>query len=117
MNKTYTVFHAKEPTFGIGGDPAFNMENYIEVAKVQCDTLDAVYSLTNHIKEDWTLNKEILFCNARVRSTSCGDVIVDDETGIQYKVLLVGFGNLTYIEDETPLKRFGNGWMFKAFRE
>ena len=119
MNKTFTVFHAKIPNFGVTqkDNPNFCELHYVEVAKVQCNTLNEVYSLTNHIGKDWTTNKEIISCNAKCRSTSCGDVIVDDKTGEQYMVLGVGFGKLTYIENENPLKRFNNGWLFKSFTE
>ena len=95
MSKQFKVFHAINPRFGftVSDNPAFNKKNYKEVATVDCENLDHVFQATNHIDHDWTTNPEVLSCNANVRSTSCGDVIVDPD-GRKVMVLGCGFGEI-----------------------
>lgn len=63
---------------------------YIEVAEVAgaALTLEDVFRLTSHIATDWTTNTEVVAKRRDVRSTSVGDIVVDQE---------------------------GNGWLCSAF--
>jgi len=77
----YTVFHARNPTFQnwTTGNPAFPL-GYEKVAVVECDNLEQAFHVTNHIDEDWTVNKEVVeLFKSQSRSTSVGDVIVDGD--------------------------------------
>jgi len=81
MTMRFEIYHAKNPTFGFGEKPKFP-EDYEKVAKVECDDLCDVFTLTNHIESEWTKNPEILeLCGmkTRYRSTSVGDVVVDGD--------------------------------------
>jgi len=82
MTKTmkFTVYHAKQPTFGFGEQPAFP-EAYDKIAIVECEDVDDVFRATNHIDHDWRMNPEVIESfKDKVRSTSVGDV-VEDEVG------------------------------------
>ena len=85
----YTVYHAVNPTFGFGVKPQLPGE-YEKVAEVECSDLEDVFRVTNHIDEAWQENKEVLWSKRPARSTSVGDVIVDD-TGDQYYCASVGW--------------------------
>jgi hypothetical protein len=72
----YTVFHAKEPNFGMGKPPEF--KDYEKVAEVETTGLESVFRLTNHINHSWTQNPEVRwFKGGGVRSTSVGDIVID----------------------------------------
>ena len=95
----YNVHHAIHPTFGfkVEQNPAFNFENYSHVASVECDSLNHVYEVTNHISRDWTTNPEVKWRRgdgANTRSTSCGDVILEKDSGKKFMVLGAGFGEI-----------------------
>ena len=89
----YKVYHAKEPTFGIGGNPVFPDE-YQHVATVRCSRLEDVFRLTNHIDHDWTKNNEVEWSGGWTRSTSVGDVVID-ETGETHICEVIGWQQLT----------------------
>jgi len=52
-------------------------EDYEVVAAVEADNIEHVFEKTNHIDRDWTENEGVIPTKTRVRSTSCGDVVVD----------------------------------------
>ena len=87
----FKVYHAKEMVSAYGSFPEFTLANYEEVAVVECKGLDDAFHLTNHIDEDWTLNKGIVSCNATCRSTSVGDVIVQEELGKAFRCMRFGW--------------------------
>ena len=58
------------------GRPAFS--EYKKVAVVEAEDIDAVFELTNHIDSDWTENPGVVAEPGRHRSTSVGDIIVDE---------------------------------------
>ena len=75
----YSVYHAKQPTFGFGDRPIFP-KAYKKVADVECYNLDDAFRVTNHIDKDWRTNPEVIESfQDKVRSTSVGDVIVDKD--------------------------------------
>ena len=75
----FQVWHAKNPSFGIGAKPAFP-ESYTKIAEVECDALDDVFEATNHIDRNWLHNPEVKASYVlRARSTSVGDVVVTPE--------------------------------------
>lgn len=68
------IYHAKNPTFGIGGHPEFNEENFELVAEVFGKSLSDAFRLTNNIDKPWSKNKGVKVIKES-RSTSVGDVV------------------------------------------
>lgn len=66
--------------------------HYRLVARVYTDLLEQAYMLTNNVDKDWWLNNEVQakFNAKGCRSTSVGDIIVDNE-GYKHLVATVGF--------------------------
>jgi len=87
----FTVYHAKNPTFGFGKEQPFP-EAYKKVALVEADSIDDVFRITNHIDSDWRDNPEVKEHNLfeKDRSTSVGDVVVD-ENGVRFYCAPVGW--------------------------
>ena len=74
---TFTVYHAKEPTFGFGKELSFPMD-YDCVAVVESETLGDTFRITNHIEENWEKNPEVILLKKHNnRSTSVGDIVED----------------------------------------
>jgi hypothetical protein len=94
----FKVFHNDKfldiPSFMWGEKVEPRLKDLVWVADVYCKNLDEAYRLTNHIDEPWWTNKEVKEY-IRSRSTSCGDVIVD-ESGQGYLVVAVGFREYAY---------------------
>jgi len=55
-----------------------------KVATVFCEDLNDVFRLTNHIDRAWTTNPNVVPEGYEHRSTSVGDVIVDDDSVAWY---------------------------------
>lgn len=73
----FQVYHAVNPSF-IPQMMKFPAE-YEKVAEVECEDLEDVFRVTNHINHNWTLNPQVTMYKAGgVRSTSVGDVVVDE---------------------------------------
>lgn len=51
---------------------------YREVAHVDCGGIDSVFPATNHIDHDWTTNDSVLAHADNCRSTSVGDLVLDE---------------------------------------
>jgi len=65
--------------------------DFTQVATVRGNSLDDAFRLTNHIDTPWTQNEDVTACVKQpVRSTSVGDVIVD-EAGAAHVVASFGF--------------------------
>lgn len=98
----FRVYHAKDPRFGIGEPPVFP-EEYTHVADVpDCDHPDFAYRLTQNIDSSW--HEEDRFVQALAgpcRSTSVGDVLVDDTEGRVYRCLPIGWEDITLIGTQT----------------
>jgi hypothetical protein len=89
----YKVYHAKNPTFGFGDKPAFP-EAYDKVATVECKGIEDVFRATNHIDSNWMTNPEVIErAKCDCRSTSVGDVVVDEDGNKMY-CAMVGWENM-----------------------
>lgn len=66
---------------------------YREAAQVECDELARVFPLTNHIEHDWTTNDAVILHADRCRSTSVGDVVLD-EAGALHACATMGWRQL-----------------------
>jgi len=77
----YKVWHDKDPSFMKQRD--FNGDNFDFVAAVDCEVIDEVFALTNHITHDWTTNEGVTTADGRnghnTRSTSVGDIVIDGD--------------------------------------
>ena len=95
----FTLYHSNEDAFRealMEVDLPFETSYHI-VATVEAECLGHVYQLTNHIESNWTDNAEVLELftpKNRTRSTSVGDIIVD-ERGQGWRVLGMGFAPVT----------------------
>lgn len=74
--KVYQVYHAVQPNFGFGEKLSFP-KDFVLVAKVEAESLEEVFRLTNHIDHDWRQNPGVMPSNVARRSTSVGDVVVE----------------------------------------
>jgi hypothetical protein len=105
MKFKVTAIHAKKPQFFyVGTDEEkasvksnIFTEEYDRVANLEIDAetieeaLNKAYKLTNHIDQDWKLNKEVKsYLRERNRSTSVGDVFMVG-AGTHYVVAQFGF--------------------------
>jgi hypothetical protein len=91
----YVVFHKKDSDFGIswmGSKPPKEilLKEYDKVAVVDCKNLEDVFRVTNHIDDSWQLNSEVIISSSKARSTSVGDVVID-QTGLANLVDHVGW--------------------------
>jgi hypothetical protein len=86
----YKVYHDKTPTFGFGGHREFNDDNFEYVATVESDSHQDVFRITNHIDHDWWDNPEVKDYKDETRSTSVGDVVVDED-GKRFRVEMAGW--------------------------
>lgn len=80
----YSVYHAINPTFMDSKVRLFPTEFNL-VAEVECETLERLFELTNHIHSDWTTNPEVKWRSGNgkdIRSTSVGDMVVDEKLDI-----------------------------------
>lgn len=73
------VFHSNKLWIPfLDENPQFPNE-YKFVADVVCETLDEAYALTQNITSPWVMNREVSSPMLQCRSTSAGDVIVDND--------------------------------------
>jgi hypothetical protein len=90
---TWLVYHNKDQTTMFQPEPALwqkRDEYYQLVALVEAGSLEEVYRLTNHIDRDWRENALVkTMAVTPTRSTSVGDVIVQDDKA--WLVDVVGF--------------------------
>jgi hypothetical protein len=70
-------------------DPCDFPKDFVLVAKVQTDDLDAAFEKTNTIDKYWWENQGVEALVTKTRSTSVGDVMVDAEGK---KHMVAGFG-------------------------
>jgi len=89
----YTVFHAKQPSFGFGVHPEFTQKDFKAVAVVEAQSVDDVFRITNHIDDSWTKNPEVIRYVGQPRSTSVGDVVVD-QSGTACRCEMAGWSKI-----------------------
>jgi hypothetical protein len=79
----FQVWHDNEPRFrGTFADVKrwrMGQDGYTQVATVDAETLDDVFERTNHIDQPWETNPGVTLLGGRARSTSVGDVVVDQD--------------------------------------
>lgn len=85
------LFHAINPTFGIGEPLEFNEDNYKMVAEIVYEKppitpfkdamLEWIFKNTQNIDDSWTLNKGLTTEEKDIRSTSVGDIVIIAEAG------------------------------------
>jgi hypothetical protein len=54
------------------------LEEYTKVAEVEADGIEKVFELTNHIDHDWTTNEGVTAFGRQQRSTSVGDIVINN---------------------------------------
>lgn len=75
----YEVWQTKELHSFLDPKPNFP-KDYDKVAIVECVDEEDAFRATNHIESDWTKNPEVVeLFKSQCRSTSCGDVLVDED--------------------------------------
>jgi hypothetical protein len=80
--------------------------DFQQVATVQAATLEETFRLTNHIDAPWWEHLAVKPTRAeRFRSTSVGDVIADEADQL-WLVQLVGFAQVTWEEEPSPVIEF-----------
>jgi hypothetical protein len=114
MNKdnkpTFQVWHAIDlfsaGTVGRALDQPEQLfpHDYRQVATVEADTLELVFSLTNHTDNDWRENAEVEWMGGYGRSTSDGDVIVAPD-GNAYRIEAVGFVQVRVATERDRVER------------
>lgn len=115
-NPTAFLFHAKKPTFGIGGHPKFIPDNYEFVAEIfKKDVMpDWIFKNTQNIDESWTeikwptKNEKIVANFFNLRSTSVGDVIIIKNHSFTGKDMVLRCIDIGWAQvDETEYTCFG----------
>ena len=80
----YKVYHTNKPTFGFGARAKFPQE-YTQVALVECIDIEDAFRATNTIDDIWIKNPEVIeLYQTSCRSTSVGDVLVDEDGNAMY---------------------------------
>ncbi len=92
----YGIWHVRdiflgEVAFGWGRLGMFPDE-FAEVAQLEADSLNAAFAASQNLEDSWLKNPTVVSNREGCRSTSVGDVIVED--GIAYLVERVGFRKL-----------------------
>lgn len=80
-------------------DVAVRMGIYTEVAHLEAETIDEVFPLTNHIESDWTMGEAIRAVVVPARSTSMGDIVLDEDGGL-FSCAMVGWKPLEPQQDQ-----------------
>ena len=78
----YSVYHKNKSDFLSNDVLDWDKEKgrFTLVAVVSADSLDEVFYFTNHVDQDWTTWENVnMHVEGRVRSTSVGDVVVDND--------------------------------------
>jgi hypothetical protein len=105
---SFSVYHCTDwnslplgAPFGINEGNAASVDfpaSYTKVADVETDDVNAVFGLTNHIDAAWQTNPGVTPTVPTARSTSVGDVAVDNEDGTTFVCASMGW---TAIPTET----------------
>lgn len=84
----YKILHANHGNFFAD---ELSINDYTHVASVQCQTLDDVFHITQNLYKNWTKNNGVLHSIGELRSTSVGDIIIEEGTGKMFMVENIGF--------------------------
>jgi hypothetical protein len=91
--KSYRVYHAGSSRDHpiVGGPTCF-----VLVAIVRASSVTDVFTLTNDTGDEdyWWEHPDVLWARIPARSTSVGDLIVEEHTGMLHRVASVGFEHL-----------------------
>ena len=108
VSSRYAIYHARDPLQMALFDPAQwatdRDSHYCRVAEVEIspeDPLNRIFRLTNHFDEKaWVSNPEVVWFDTHmpIRSTSVGDVIVNEQAGQAWMVIPFGFELLSPLE-------------------
>lgn len=82
-----------------------NLSMYRKVAEIRTDDLEQAYKLSNSIDYYWGENAEVTLLNEKNKSSSVGDIFVQDNKG--YVVATMGFNELS--QEELTLLRKDTG--------
>lgn len=96
----FLVYHDKLPSFGfdLGQRTAVFPESFQKVAEVKTNSIEEAFALTNHIHDDWTKNPEVVPIGKQHRSTSPGDIVVD-ENGDVHLCKMMGWEKIGSVSD------------------
>ena len=96
------IYHSKELFISFRDDvyPVFP-EEYELVAIVDTDDLEVAFHHTNHIDAEWWENEDVT-CLKKTRSTSVGDVAINDETGEIFVCASCGWDKVGQFENVKP---------------
>ena len=91
MNPRWSIYHADNPNYspllntinGLTKSISFP-QDYTKIAEVACEDLEEVFRITNDIDSDWTKGPSVIWHKDRCRSTSVGDIVIDENLGIWY---------------------------------
>jgi len=84
----YKILHANRGNFFAEELP---IDAYTHVANVQASSLDEVFRLTQNVFKNWTKSNGVLHSIGELRSTSVGDIIIEEGTGKMFMVENIGF--------------------------
>ena len=85
MLNRYHVFHVDKPEFFSPGKLVVHFpKGFTKVAIVLAECLDHVFRATNHIDKPWWENPEVQWYKPESRSTSVGDIVIDQSCDIFY---------------------------------
>lgn len=88
----YEVWHDQSGLIFLNRMLPFPGAHYQHVANVQADSLETVFRLTNSIEFHWSTNFRVAYLlNVLTRSTSVGDVVVNRDAGLAWRVAEMGF--------------------------
>ena len=99
----YKVYHAINPDFGhvVKGKEKKFPNDFKHVATVDCENLEHVFQVTNHIDHSWTENSEVVcLYNKNPRSTSVGDIITGEFGGC-WRCEMAGWKDMYAAENDT----------------
>jgi len=100
---TYTVLHLKNLRDADGDAYLLKRDDFLMVAQVEVEDeleveaqLEVAYKATNSIHHHWSENSGVTQTQEkRQRSTSVGDVIYNEKTGVHWIVSMIGFNKVT----------------------
>jgi len=87
----YKILHANRGNFFAEELP---IDAYTHVASVQASTLVEVYEMSQNFTKNWTKNNGVIHSIGELRSTSVGDIIIEEGTGKKFMIENIGFSEV-----------------------